>query len=135
MMTMILKDIKYYTKLMKRIYEYRISQLNETPKLAIIQVGNVEASNRYIRNKVKDCEEVGIIPMYIIMMKILQNKIYVIVLNSIKNFMTALQFNYHSHPISARRLWLPQSNQKKMLMVSALTLGISQQLLRELWII
>lgn len=61
MMTMILKDIKYYTKLMKRIYEYRISQLNETPKLAIIQVGNVEASNRYIRNKVKDCEEVGII--------------------------------------------------------------------------
>lgn len=61
MMTMILKDIKYYIKLMKRIYEYRISQLNETPKLAIIQVGNVEASSRYIRNKVKDCEEVGII--------------------------------------------------------------------------
>lgn len=30
------------------------------PKLAVIQVGNVEASTRYIRNKKKDCEEVGI---------------------------------------------------------------------------
>lgn len=60
MKTMILKNIKYYTKLLKRIFEYRISQLSEVPKLAIIQVGNVEASNRYIRNKIKDCEEVGI---------------------------------------------------------------------------
>lgn len=30
------------------------------PTLAVIQVGNNEASNRYIRNKKKDCEEVGI---------------------------------------------------------------------------
>ena len=30
------------------------------PKLIIIQVGNNEASNRYIRNKQKDCKEVGI---------------------------------------------------------------------------
>ena len=29
-------------------------------KLTIIQVGDVEASNRYVRNKVRDCEEVGI---------------------------------------------------------------------------
>jgi methylenetetrahydrofolate dehydrogenase (NADP+)/methenyltetrahydrofolate cyclohydrolase len=29
-------------------------------KLAVIQVGDVEASTRYIRNKKKDCEEVGI---------------------------------------------------------------------------
>ena len=57
---MILKDIKQYTKLLKRIFKYRIFQLSEVPKLAIIQVGNIEASNRYIHNKVKDCEEVGI---------------------------------------------------------------------------
>ena len=31
------------------------------PRLAVIQVGNNEASNRYIKNKKKDCEEVGII--------------------------------------------------------------------------
>ena len=30
------------------------------PILAVIQVGNNEASNRYIKNKKKDCEEVGI---------------------------------------------------------------------------
>ena len=29
-------------------------------KLTIIQVGDVEASNRYVRNKVRDCEEIGI---------------------------------------------------------------------------
>ena len=29
-------------------------------KAVIVQVGNVEASNRYVRNKIKDLEEVGI---------------------------------------------------------------------------
>ena len=59
-MKMILKDIKEYVKLLKRTFMYRISLLPEPPKLAIIQVGNNEASNRYVRNKVKDCKEVGI---------------------------------------------------------------------------
>ena len=58
---MILKDIKEYVILLKRICMYRISQLPHAPKLAIIQVGDNEASNRYVRNKVKDCEEVGIV--------------------------------------------------------------------------
>lgn len=31
-----------------------------TPHLAIIQVGNVEASNRYVKNKIADCEACGI---------------------------------------------------------------------------
>lgn len=57
---MILKNIKEYIAFLKEKFKYRISQLSTAPKLAIIQVGNVEASNRYIRNKVKDCEEVGI---------------------------------------------------------------------------
>lgn len=33
---------------------------NKTLKAVIVQVGNVEASNRYVRNKLKDLEEVGI---------------------------------------------------------------------------
>ena len=33
---------------------------NTIPTLHIVQVGNNEASNRYIKNKIKDCEEVGI---------------------------------------------------------------------------
>ena len=58
---MIFKDIKEYTVLLKRTFKYRISKLKQAPQLAIIQVGDNEASNRYVRNKVKDCEEVGII--------------------------------------------------------------------------
>ena len=60
MMITIFKDIKEYVMLLKRMFKYRICQLPQAPKLAIIQVGNVEASNRYIKNKVKDCQEVGI---------------------------------------------------------------------------
>lgn len=38
-----------------------VSKINgKKPKLTIVQVGNIEASNRYVRNKIKDCEEVGI---------------------------------------------------------------------------
>ena len=58
---MVLGNIKEYTKALKEEFKRRIEVIGEPPKLAIIQVGNVEASNRYIKNKVKDCEEVGII--------------------------------------------------------------------------
>lgn len=58
---MVLDNIKEYTKTLKEQFKNRITAIGNAPKLAIIQVGNVEASNRYIKNKVKDCEEVGII--------------------------------------------------------------------------
>lgn len=60
MTTMVLGNIKEYTKELKEQFKVRVAALDEAPKLLIIQVGNVEASNRYIKNKVKDCEEVGI---------------------------------------------------------------------------
>jgi methylenetetrahydrofolate dehydrogenase (NADP+)/methenyltetrahydrofolate cyclohydrolase len=58
--TMILKDIKEYTKLRKAELKEQVSAMAAAPRLAIIQVGTVEASTRYVRNKIKDCEEVGI---------------------------------------------------------------------------
>ena len=58
---MVLGNIKEYTKALKEQFKDRIAVIGDAPKLAIIQVGSVEASNRYIKNKVKDCEEVGII--------------------------------------------------------------------------
>ena len=58
---MVLKDIKPYVKNLKEQYKQRVINLGETPKLAIVQVGENEASNRYVKNKVKDCNEVGII--------------------------------------------------------------------------
>jgi methylenetetrahydrofolate dehydrogenase (NADP+)/methenyltetrahydrofolate cyclohydrolase len=65
MMQMILtKNIKdfcaerkaHLKEIIKRDYPDGI----DNPRLAVFQVGNVEASTRYIRNKKKDCEEVGI---------------------------------------------------------------------------
>ena len=57
----ILKDPKQYVALKKEKLKERIRKLQNFPKLAIVQVGENEASNRYVRNKVKDCEEVGIV--------------------------------------------------------------------------
>lgn len=54
------KNIKEYCTERKTALKSLIKTSGITPKLAIVQVGNVEASNRYIRNKKKDCEEIGI---------------------------------------------------------------------------
>ena len=57
---MILKDIKEYTENRKAELRDHVSTMAAAPRLAIIQVGTVEASTRYVRNKLKDCEAVGI---------------------------------------------------------------------------
>ena len=64
-MTMILtRNIKEYcaTKKahLKETIEREFPEGVRKPTLAVFQIGNVEASTRYIRNKKKDCEEVGI---------------------------------------------------------------------------
>lgn len=64
-MTMILtKNIKEYCaerKLeIKDVIARDFSYFVKKPTLAVFQIGDVEASTRYIRNKKKDCEEVGI---------------------------------------------------------------------------
>lgn len=55
-----MKDIKEYVKERKEILKNKISEYDKPPVFYIIQVGDEEASNRYVRNKIKDCEEVGI---------------------------------------------------------------------------
>lgn len=57
----ILKPIKEYIAALKQALKEKIEKMEKVPQLAIVQVGNVEASNRYVKNKVKDCQEVGII--------------------------------------------------------------------------
>ena len=56
-----LEDIKQYVKDKKEDIKDRVRTAVVAPSLLIIQTGDVEASNRYVRNKIKDCEEVGII--------------------------------------------------------------------------
>ena len=55
------KNIKEYCGDRKAAIKVEIERMKKKPTLAVIQVGNNEASLRYIRNKQKDCEEVGII--------------------------------------------------------------------------
>lgn len=53
-------DCKIYTYFKKRDLEDELSNCKNMPGLAVIQIGNDEASNAYIRGKEKDCREVGI---------------------------------------------------------------------------
>lgn len=60
-----MNKMKEYAAMRKAQLKEKIQELNaqkkDEPWLLIIQVGDNEASNRYIRNKIKDCEEIGII--------------------------------------------------------------------------
>ena len=65
MITMILtKNIKEFCAerkaILKTTIENNFPDFVKKPTLAVFQIGDVEASTRYIRNKKKDCEEVGI---------------------------------------------------------------------------
>lgn len=53
-------NVKAFVVEWKEKIKERISKLMRKPMLVIVQMGNVEASNRYVRNKVKDANEVGI---------------------------------------------------------------------------
>ena len=55
-----MQEIKEYVKKQKEFLKYRIKTYDRQPVFYIIQIGDVEASNRYVRNKIKDCTEVGI---------------------------------------------------------------------------
>ena len=55
-----LQNIKDFVAIWKTEIAKQVTNMTEKPKLLIIQVGDIEASNRYVRNKIKDCEEVGI---------------------------------------------------------------------------
>lgn len=54
------RNIKEYVAEKKAAMKEEVEKLEKKPCLAIIQVGQVEASCRYVKNKIKDCGEVGI---------------------------------------------------------------------------
>ena len=51
---------KEYVAIKKEQLKEKVSTFNGKPKLCVIQIGDNQASNSYIRGKKKDCEEVGI---------------------------------------------------------------------------
>lgn len=56
----VLKDIKTFVGEWKGKLKTEVSELFAPPLFIIVQIGDNEASNRYVKNKIKDCEEVGI---------------------------------------------------------------------------
>ena len=58
-----MKHMKEYAAMRKRRLKEQIAEECFPPMLLIIRVGENEASARYVCNKIKDCEEVGIIAM------------------------------------------------------------------------
>lgn len=51
---------KDYAQFVKNKLKTKIKGMEKKPVLAIIQVGDNQASNSYVKGKIKDCEEVGI---------------------------------------------------------------------------
>lgn len=58
-------EIKEFVNTYKNYYKQFIANFEESIKIAIMQVGHIPASDRYVRNKIKDCESVGIACMLI----------------------------------------------------------------------
>lgn len=62
---------KEYATIRKELLAEKICNLMsedkslDYPRLAIIQVGNDFGSGKYVANKIKDCEDVGIVPVHI----------------------------------------------------------------------
>ena len=55
-----MENIKDYVEKKKVFLREFFSFLRRKPVLVIVQVNNDEASNAYIRGKIKDCTEVGV---------------------------------------------------------------------------
>ena len=55
-----MENIKDYVLRQKQKLKEKIEALQHKPTLAIIQVGHVEASNRYVKNKIKDANEISL---------------------------------------------------------------------------
>lgn len=55
-----MKDIKDYFNEQKDLLKQENLNIHTVPYFIVIQVGDNEASNRYIKNKIKDCKDIGI---------------------------------------------------------------------------
>ena len=55
-----MENIKDYVLRQKKKLKEKIEALQHKPTLGIIQVGHVEASNRYVKNKIKELEQIQI---------------------------------------------------------------------------
>ena len=68
-----LLNVKEYVAAEKEKVKEKVEQYKQlrghSPHFVIVQFGDIEESNRYIKGKMKDCEEVGIYPRLVKIMK------------------------------------------------------------------
>ena len=57
-----LLDVKSFVAEWKEELKRKIGSMDKAPTLTIVQIGDNQASTKYVDNKVKDCQEVGIRP-------------------------------------------------------------------------
>ena len=55
-------DVKTFVRNWKDELKSKIARMDKFPTLTIIQIGDYQASTKYVDNKIKDCNEVGIRP-------------------------------------------------------------------------
>lgn len=60
-------EIKEYVKLRKEFIKNEVSNLKIKPKILIIQVNQDEASKAYVKGKIKDCVELGIEYLHLVL--------------------------------------------------------------------
>ena len=51
---------KEYVEIQKEILKEKVSTFDKKPKLCVVQIGDNQASNTYVRNKKRDCEALNI---------------------------------------------------------------------------
>lgn len=51
---------KEYVDIQKELLKEKVSTFKKKPKLCVVQIGDNPASNTYVRNKKRDCEEIGL---------------------------------------------------------------------------
>lgn len=55
-----MKSCKEYVEITKQQLKEKVSIFDKKPTLCVVQIGNNPASNTYVKNKKRDCEELGI---------------------------------------------------------------------------
>lgn len=53
-------SFREYVDITKKQLKEKIDAFDKKPKLCVVQIGDNQASNTYVRNKKRDCEELGI---------------------------------------------------------------------------
>ena len=109
-----MNKMKEYAAMRKAQLKEQIAQMEYPPSLLILQVGEVEASSRYIRNKIKDCEEVGISTVHYKADENITTEELIDFINERQGYLLVLSSNSRFPHILTRAALMPQLTLQEM---------------------